>query len=562
MKRMKTVLSVLLVITLLFSVATSGVAAEGKQKAGSASGNKPQKTEVPPANYGNMRVASDSFTVAGEDLPLTAKAGETSKDAVDATTAVNMPASTEALDAKKEQVIIGFRGKPQEADLAEIRAAGGNIRYKYDIIPAVAAELPSAAVASLGKRANIAYVETDAVVYSMSQTIPWGIKRTGAPETWEQTTGMGVKVAVLDSGIDLEHSDLKVYGGINTITGGSYHDTAGHGTHVSGIIAALSNSFGTVGMAPQAELYAVKVISDGSGTISSVVAGIDWAIKNGMRVINMSFGTTTDSASLRTAVNNAYAAGILLVASAGNNGTADGSGDTVRYPARYDSVIAVAATDINNARAEFSATGPAVELSAPAVGIYSTVDGNSYGRLSGTSMASPHVAGAAAQIWAANSSLTNVQVRQILRDSATPLGAANHYGYGLVNVPAALKLTGGTTTTAPAPEPAPAPSPEPEPAPVASLSLAVSTNKAEYTRTEKVVISASGLRGETVAANEAVRITVNRPNGKAAARYDVILDQNGRAVVEFALKRNDPTGTYSVVVSGDNAEARTSFLVR
>lgn len=167
----------------------------------------------------------------------------------------------------------------------------------------------------------------------------------------------------------------------------------------------------------------------------------------------MSWGTSADYSALHDAVDAAYSKGLLLVAAAGNTGNYYGTGDNVNYPAKYDTVIAVAAIDQNNRRASFSSTGPAVELSAPGVSVYSTYRGNVYSTLSGTSMATPHVSGTCALVWAENPTLTNAQLRTILQNTAMNLGTAgkdNLYGYGLVNAYAAV-------STVPPPPPPPPP---------------------------------------------------------------------------------------------------------
>ena len=150
-----------------------------------------------------------------------------------------------------------------------------------------------------------------------------------------------------------------------------------------------------------------------------------------MNIINMSLGGTAKSRTLEQAVDKAYEFGILLVAAAGNNGY-DKKG-TITYPASYDSVIAVGAVDQQNNRASFSSVGRQLELMAPGVGILSTVPNNGYASYNGTSMASPHVTGAVALVWEAKPSLTNIQLRNLLNDSATYLGDSFEYGNGLVN---------------------------------------------------------------------------------------------------------------------------------
>lgn len=204
----------------------------------------------------------------------------------------------------------------------------------------------------------------------------------------------------------------------------------------------MNNSIGVVGVAPAANLYAVKVLDrKGSGYVSDVVAGIDWAITNRMDIINMSLGSSSYSEALEAAVNRAYGAGILLVAAAGNSGTDITSSDNVEYPAKFDSVIAVAATDATNLRAYFSSTGPEVEVSAPGVNIKSTYLNNSYVTMSGTSMATPMVSGDLALLKQANPTKTNAELRELLHQNVIDLGYLdamgnavkdNLYGFGLI----------------------------------------------------------------------------------------------------------------------------------
>jgi len=290
----------------------------------------------------------------------------------------------------------------------------------------------------------------------------WGIERIGADLVWNTTnTGVGSKVAVLDTGIDVDHPDLNVAGGYNVITNttGAADDDNGHGTHVAGIIAALKDTgedTGAVtGVAHNASLYAVKVLNAaGSGYVSDVVEGIYWAINNTMDVINLSLGTSTDSLALRTAVEDADDAGIVVVAAAGNEGNPPGKGDNVIYPAKYSSVIAVAATNQDDERAKWSSTGPDLELAAPGMDILSTWNDGGYESKSGTSMAAPHVSGTVALVLAAaedtvrdangdgiyetngDGTWTNEEVRAVLQATADDLGAAgwdSKYGYGLVD---------------------------------------------------------------------------------------------------------------------------------
>ncbi len=363
------------------------------------------------------------------------------------------------------EFLVGFHDRP---DPSVVREAGGHVLREFNLVDVLTVRISPRAADALAENPLVRYVEPNYEVFAVGtgQTVPWGIDRVFGDEehefdTWDQSRGEDLGVAVIDTGIDEDHKDLpKLAGGTNTIDDTHWGDDgSGHGTHVAGTIAALDNDIGVVGVAPKAALYAVKVLDDdGSGTVGSVVAGIEWAVEQEVPILNMSLGAGSDSQTLRDACNAAESKGHLLVAAAGNEGNPPGRGDNVLYPARYDSVIAVAASNEDDRRAGFSSTGPDVELIAPGVDVLSTIPGNGYTRYSGTSMASPHVAGAAALIWAVNTDLSHADVREILRDTAEDLGLeSNHQGYGLVRAddaaaaaretePVATGSIGGTVT--------------------------------------------------------------------------------------------------------------------
>ncbi len=242
----------------------------------------------------------------------------------------------------------------------------------------------------------------------------------------------GVRVAVLDSGIDLDHADLWVTGDVSFVAGAvDGDDDNGHGTMVAGIIAALDNGVGITGVAPGVELYAVKVLdSAGHGTGTSILGGIEWAIDNEMQVIVMSFGSAMSlPRAVGRALDRASQAGIVLVAGAGNNGDLG----IVSAPANHDAVIAVGAADRSGERADFSGTGADLELLAPGSGIVSTYRGGGYAIGSGTSLAAPYVAGIAALLIAAGVGDGDT-VRKILGETARDLGMPGRddlTGYGL-----------------------------------------------------------------------------------------------------------------------------------
>jgi subtilisin family serine protease len=357
------------------------------------------------------------------------------------------------------KVLIGFKEKPGPPEQALVKGLGGKIKYTYNLIPAIAASVPEVAIEALKKNPNITNVELenpnitnvelDSKVFALqdTQTLPWGVDRIDAEDVHANNNrGSGVKVAIIDSGVDYEHEDLDANFD-TTLLGYDFvndddnpMDDYGHGTHVAGTIAAEDNDFGVVGVAPEAELYALKVLNEnGEGYVSAVVLAIQWATVNEIQVINMSLGGNKNI-FLEWACNLAYYDdGLLLVAAAGNGGSVNGG--SVIYPAAYSSVIAVSATDEYDNFASFSSTGKQVELAAPGVDINSTLPGNAYSgeTWSGTSMASPHVAGTAALVWATGDFLTNDDVRAQLQSTAEDIGlSTREQGYGLVDAAEAV----------------------------------------------------------------------------------------------------------------------------
>jgi len=231
------------------------------------------------------------------------------------------------------------------------------------------------------------------------QSVPWGILAIKSPGNSALNRGNGITVCVVDTGIQPNHPDLaaNILGGENfilkkgVVQPANWADDNGHGTHVAGTIAALDNGIGVVGVAPEAKLFAVKVLnSRGSGYLSDVAEGIRSCVTHGSRVINMSLGSSSGSSLLADAVAYAKSAGVITVAAAGNESGA------VSYPGKYPEVIAVSAVDSNLNFAYFSNYGPEIAFTAPGVSVLSTTNGSRYATFSGTSMASPHVAGVAA----------------------------------------------------------------------------------------------------------------------------------------------------------------------
>ncbi len=233
---------------------------------------------------------------------------------------------------------------------------------------------------------------------ALSQTQHWGMGLAAIQNVWTITKGEGIRVAILDTGIS-DHTDLitawKKDNAINCSSDPTWEDkVSGHGTHVAGIIAGSDNDFGVVGVAPNCEIIPIKVLDDsGAGNYEAIEKGLRNAINMNVDIINMSLGSSvTPPESLHNLIREAVAQGIVIVAAAGNDSHA------VNYPARYDEVIAVAALDQSGCLATFTSKDETIDIVAPGVDIYSTYLRNEYCKMSGTSQASPFVAGICALI--------------------------------------------------------------------------------------------------------------------------------------------------------------------
>lgn len=236
--------------------------------------------------------------------------------------------------------------------------------------------------------------------------VPTGVELVQAPAIWDRTKGKGMKVAILDTGCDLSHPELRnrIVGGCNFTTDDNgnrevFKDYNGHGTHVAGTIAAERNGTGVTGVAPEADLLIVKVLDkNGSGTYEWIIQGIQYAIEQKVDIISMSLGGPTDMPALHEVIKEAVSNGILAVCAAGNAGDGDDSTDELGYPGSYNEVISVGAVDLEWRSSRFTNSNNEVDLVAPGERILSTYLDGKYASLSGTSMATPHVAGALALI--------------------------------------------------------------------------------------------------------------------------------------------------------------------
>jgi len=307
-----------------------------------------------------------------------------------------------------------------------------------------AVEPAVAAMKALAKQASA--VMSAAVPVKLAEEIPWGITRVNAPAAWGSNQGAGVKVAVIDTGIDDKHPDLKVLGGLNALdANASWADDHSHGTHCAGSIAATMNDKMVVGVAPKAELYAVKVLTkEGSGDMFAIMKGIMWTSQNGMQVASMSLGAPQAMPLIQYALQMAANAGVTFVAAAGNDGKA------VNWPGAYPEAIAVSALcppGVTNAKlcpntnegiSTFSSRGPEIAFIAPGVLVNSTVplfaDATGMKAYSGTSMACPHVSGLAA-LAIAKGAKGPAAVKAALVAAATRLAglSGDEQGNGLID---------------------------------------------------------------------------------------------------------------------------------
>jgi RHS repeat-associated protein len=305
--------------------------------------------------------------------------------------------------------------------------------------PYITSRLSKSEVEQLQKDPNISYIEKDSIVQKAGDTVTYNVYQIHAPEVHaEGNIGEGIKVAILDTGIDQDSQELNIVEAVSFVPTESPDDLNGHGTVIAGIIGALKDEQGLVGVAPGVSLYNVKVLNEfGTGSYSQVIQGIEWAIEHQMDIISMSFTGTDYSMALEEVLQLAYDQGILLVSAVGNEGA-----DSVSYPARYASVIGVGAVDGNNQHATFSNRGQEVEFVAPGVSIPGLPNDSSdpYTSMSGTSMAVPQVAGVAALVKSQHESWSNHEIREALRSNAVSLGDPLQYGYGIVNAANAFQI--------------------------------------------------------------------------------------------------------------------------
>jgi thermitase len=373
--------------------------------------------------------------------------------------AVPLAGSATVPDFSSQQILVKFKPSTSLPEVAQIhRQLGGQVKETIPGIGVQVVTVPKGQAMAKAKaysaNARVAYAEPDFVAEALGSPddpyldLQWGLTKVEAPQAWDVTTGSPtINIAILDTGVDLDHPDLanKVISNINLTNFGSADDVYGHGTHVAGIAAAMTNNgIGVAGLGYSSTIMNVKVLDDnGMGAYSWIVSGIIWAADNGADIINMSLGGSFASSALEDAINYAWNKGVVVVAAAGNNGDT-----TPIYPACYTNCIAVAATDANDARASWSNYGDWVDVAAPGVSVYSTLKDNGYGYLSGTSMASPHVAGLAALVFTVvgdsnGNGFLNDEVRSQIQATCDDIGVSG-IGSGRINAYRAVQ-TGAAT---------------------------------------------------------------------------------------------------------------------
>ncbi|MFB6283590.1 MAG: S8 family serine peptidase [Halobacteria archaeon] len=375
--------------------------------------------------------------------------------------------------AGEKKVVIGYKDDVKPSTSLSSKYGYNKIdRYKSDSVNFETAKLTDKQIEAIENNPAVKYVEKDVKAEvlgtqsstsnsnftTQSQETPWGIGKINASEVADSISDSaenGINVAVLDTGVDYTHEDLNntVKWGADTYGSGVDYgkdaamDGHGHGTHVSGTIAANDNQKGVVGVAPNTSIYAIKVLSDsGSGSFSDIAQGIEEAHKGPDRtkgtaddadVISMSLGGPSSSEVLRNAVQNTTDE-VAIISAAGNSGDGDTSTNEISYPAKYNGSMAIAATNPQDQTATFSSEGEQLDVAAPGVNVKSTIPGDSYTSWRGTSMATPHVSGTAALILASQSDpgYGTEEIRRVLTQTAVDIessGFDKKAGHGRID---------------------------------------------------------------------------------------------------------------------------------
>jgi subtilisin family serine protease len=372
--------------------------------------------------------------------------------------------------AERIKAIVTFDKSPGRAAEQAIERAGGTVREHLALVNGIAIELPRGQLKKLAAEEGVRRVELDARLTAYDHGADsgdheyenaWGVEHIGTPAVHAAgVRGQDVRVAIIDTGIDYIHDDpddspyvvdpefLGNYAGGYDFANNDAdpYDDNGHGTHVAGILAAEKNSYLVSGVAPEVDLFALKILdANGEGDVSNLILALQWALDNDIDVVNMSLGTHEISPALAAAVASAHAQGLLMVAASGNVNPLSWQellfGCPVAYPGAYPQVLSTTFTNGNNALTGFSCTGPEVDFAAPGDQVFSTVPIGScmfctpqgYSAQSGTSMASPHLAGTVALLL--SDGLTDAGDPGLLDDVRDRLCEAADLGFGVNSTP-------------------------------------------------------------------------------------------------------------------------------
>jgi subtilisin family serine protease len=370
-----------------------------------------------------------------------------------ASTVQSLPVSSGAVVGYiKGRLLVAPRAGLSETEFAKVlKSQNAKSKGRFQRTDTRVIELPAGvdemrAMQALRKDRRLKYVELDmalrptAIVNDPSVANNWDLPKIQANTAWDSTTGGGVTIAILDSGVDASHPDLvaNIVPGWNLYDNNSNtSDVYGHGTEVAGAAAMVgNNSTGSAGVAWSSKIMPVRVAApDGTASISTIAQGITWAADHGAKVANISFAVS-GYAVVQSAANYMRSKGGEVVVSAGNSGALDST-------VANDSMLTVSATDSNDARASWSSYGSYVDVAAPGVSIFSTTRGGGYANVSGTSFSSPITAGTVALMFAANSKLAPTDVDKILKSTAVDLGTAGYdqyFGYGRINAASAVAM--------------------------------------------------------------------------------------------------------------------------
>lgn len=360
---------------------------------------------------------------------------------------VREPGSMEGVTQRGQ--VLASRQTVQATEKA-LRVAGLKIERVFDGLPIIVARLSVASaerIRALRAMPQIDYVEPDVLGGVSSEFVPWNIVRVQGPSAWSMSRGEGVKLLIVDTGVG-SHQDVQPAVQFRCIDQSEPPtDEIGHGTGVAGVAAAVANGVDVMGLSYGISLWSADVMVAGTTDASAaeLACAIDVARVNGVFSVNISVWLPAPSTAVNDAISVGYYGGMFFAAAAGNNGYFSGA---LTYPATLAEVVAVAAVDSAGAHAAFSSYGPKVELSAPGVAVVSTAMPNvsiypanltaTLGTMDGTSVASPHVAAAAAILKSRNLSWTNVDIRARLNATAQYLGDPSLYGNGLLRVYNAL----------------------------------------------------------------------------------------------------------------------------